>query len=180
MLSVGARISAAFKLLFTGRLPGDVLAALLLEQPDAARPAPPPAPVHAPPPPRDDAGDRAVQLLALLQRDARLVDFLREDLTAYSDAQVGAAARDVHDRCRDSLDRYVRIEPLSAEDEGESSTVSAATDPSTTRVVGQVPAQGSASGIVRHRGWRVVGLELPPLPSSQSRRVVAPAEVEVG
>ena len=178
MLSVGARIVAAFKLLFNGRLPGDVLAALLLEQPDAARPAPPPDP--APPPPDDDAGDRAVQLLALLQRDARLVDFLREDLTAYSDAQVGAAARDIHDRCRDSLDRYVQIEPLSAEDEGESSTVSAATDPSMTRIVGQAPAQGSASGIVRHRGWRVVGLELPPLPSSQSRRVVAPAEVEVG
>ncbi len=177
MLSVGARIIAAFKLLFTGRLPDDVLSALVLERPEAT-PASPPAP--APPAPSDDPGDRAVQLLALLQRDARLVDFLQEDLTAYSDAQVGAAARDVHGRCRAALDRYVRIEPLSAEDEGEASIVSASTSPLTTRIVGNVPAQGSARGIVRHRGWRVVRLELPPLPSIQARHVVAPAEVEVG
>jgi Domain of unknown function (DUF2760) len=177
MLSVGARIIAAFKLLFTGRLPADVLSVLLLGQPEAAKPASPPTP--APPASSDDPGDRAVQLLALLQRDARLVDFLQEDLTAYSDAQVGAATRDVHGRCRAALDRYVQIEPLSVEDEGEASTVSASTDPSTTRIVGNVPAQGSARGIVRHRGWRVVRLELPPLPSSQARHVVAPAEVEV-
>ena len=127
MLSVGARIIAAFKLLFTGRLPVDVLSVAAARSGRKATPASPPAP--APPAPSDDPGDRAVQLLALLQRDARLVDFLQEDLTAYSDAQVGAAARDVHGRCRAALDRYVQIEPLSAEDEGESSIVSAATDP---------------------------------------------------
>jgi hypothetical protein len=177
MLSFGARIVAAFTLLFTGRLSADVLSALQPQGTEAA-PAPSP-PASAPPAPIDDPGDRAVQLLALLQRDARLVDFLREDLTAYSDAQVGAAARDVHGRCRTALDRYVQIEPLSAEDEGEASTVSASTDPSVTRVVGHVPAQGSSRGIVRHRGWRVVRLELPPLPARPSRHVVAPAEVEV-
>jgi hypothetical protein len=177
MLSLGARIVAAFKLLFTGRLPADVISVLVLAQPDAATPASPPAP--APPLSLEDPGERAVQLLALLQRDARLVDFLQEDLTAYSDVQVGAAARDVHGRCRVALNRYVQIEPLSAEDEGEPRTVSAATDPSTTRIVGNVPAQGSARGIVRHRGWRAVRVELPPLPSSQARHVVAPAEIEV-
>ena len=177
MLSVGARIVAAFKLLFTGRLPADVLAALVPAQPTAT--AAPPPPAAAPPSPPEDHGDRAVQLLALLQREARLVDFLQEDLAAYSDAQVGAAARDVHGRCRVALGRYVQLEPLAAEDEGESRTVSAATDPSTTRIVGNVPAQGSARGIVRHRGWRAVRVELPSLPATQARHVVAPAEVEV-
>lgn len=179
MLSVGARIASAFKLLFTGRLPADVLSKVETEEPDAvaslaAEPAAPP-PVE----PAEDHGDRAVQLLALLQRDGRLVDFLREDLAAYSDAQVGAAARDVHARCRATLDRYVQLEPVAAEEEGEASTVSAATDPSTTRIVGNVPTQGSARGTVRHRGWRVARLELPPLPPNQARQVVAPAEVEV-
>jgi hypothetical protein len=177
MLSVGARIVAAFKLLFTGRLPDDVLAVLVPAQPT---PAADPPPAAAPPSPPEDQGERAVQLLALLQREARLVDFLQEDLAAYSDAQVGAAARDVHGRCRVALGRYIQLEPLSAEDEGESRTVSADTDPLTTRIVGNVPAHGSARGIVRHRGWRAVRLELPALPATQARHVVAPAEVEVG
>jgi Domain of unknown function (DUF2760) len=174
MLSVGARIVAAFRLLFTGKLPPDILSALSEGQPAAAAPAPPP------PPPVEDHGDRAVQLLALLQRDGRLVDFLREDLAAYSDAQVGAAARDVHARSRVTLDRYIQLEPVSSEDEGEASLVSAASDPSTTRIVGNVPGQGSARGVVRHRGWRVVRMELPPLPPGHARQVVAPAEIEVG
>jgi hypothetical protein len=176
MLSLGARIAAAFRLLFTGRLPADVLTVLATS---GAPTAAPPPPVQAPPAPLEDRGERAVQLLALLQREARLVDFLQEDLASYSDAQVGTAARDVHGRCRVALNRYIQIEPLSPEDEGESRTVSAVTDPSTTRIVGNVPAQGSARGIVRHRGWRAVRVELPPLPASQVRQVVAPAEVEV-
>jgi Domain of unknown function (DUF2760) len=174
MLSVGARINAAFKLLFTGELPDDVRTVLTQEAPAPAAHAESPAPAAT-----DDAGDRAVQLLALLQRDGRLVDFLQEDLAAYSDAQVGVAARDVHARCRATMDRYFRLEPVSPEDEGESSTVSATTDPSFTRIVGNVPADGPARGIVRHRGWRVARLELPPLPAAQARHVVAPAEVEV-
>jgi hypothetical protein len=186
MLSVGARIAGAFKLLFTGTLPRNVLLSLL-DDPSAptaqsipAAPARPAAGAPAPPAASEDRGDRAVQLLALLQRDGRLVDFLREDLAAYSDAQIGAAARDVHTRCRVTLDRYIQLEPVSAEEEGETSLVSAASDPSTTRIVGNVPGQGSARGVVRHRGWRVVRLELPPLPPADARQVVAPAEIEVG
>jgi Domain of unknown function (DUF2760) len=177
MLSVGARIVAAFRLLFTGKLPPDILSVLIEGQPASTQPA---AAAPAPPPPVEDHGERAVQLLALLQRDGRLVDFLREDLAAYSDAQVGAAARDVHARCRITLDRYIQLEPVSAEDEGEASLVSATSDPSTTRIVGNVPGQGTARGVVRHRGWRVVRMELPPLPPGHARQVVAPAEIEVG
>jgi Domain of unknown function (DUF2760) len=188
MLSVGTRIVAAFRLLFTGKLPPEILSVLLEGQPGPARTGPvqtssaqPVTAAPAPPPvlPLEDQGDRAVQLLALLQRDGRLVDFLREDLAAYSDAQVGAAARDVHERCRVALERYIQLEPVSSEDEGEASLVSATSDPSTTRIVGNVPGRGSARGVVRHRGWRVVRMDLPPLPPGHARQVVAPAEIEV-
>ncbi|HEY8551540.1 MAG TPA: DUF2760 domain-containing protein [Vicinamibacterales bacterium] len=178
MLSAGSRIASAFRLLFTGRLPADVVAKLAedYQEGEAGREAAPAA--AAPASAAEDRGDRAVQLLALLQREGRLVDFLREDLSAYSDAQVGAAVRDVHAKTRAALDRYMTIGPLSEEDEGEPREVSADTDPSTIRIVGNVPAQGTARGIVRHRGWRVTRLDLPPLPQT-GRDVVAPAEVEV-
>jgi hypothetical protein len=181
MLSAGSRFVSAFKLLFTGRLPADVVARLAEDDelpsqtPEVARTPEPAAPVTPP----EDRGDRAVQLLALLQREGRLVDFLREDLSAYSDAQVGAAVRDVHAKTGAALDRYVRLEPLSPDDEGEPSVVSADSDPSTTRIVGNVPATGTARGLVRHRGWRVAHLDLPPLPPAHARTVVAPAEIEV-
>src|SRR5271165_2556408 len=44
--------------------------------------------------------DRAVQMLGLLQRDGRLIDFLAEDVAAYPDAQLGAAVRSIHTSCR--------------------------------------------------------------------------------
>jgi hypothetical protein len=122
-----------------------------------------------------------VQLLAILQRDGRLVDFLQEDLTAYTDAQVGAAVRDVHANCRQALDRYLRIEPILADEEGGQATIAASTDPSTVRLIGNVagPANAGSRGTVRHRGWRVGRLELPPLPDESARLVVSPAEVEI-
>jgi hypothetical protein len=120
-----------------------------------------------------------VQLLAILQRDARLVDFLMEDLGGYSDAQVGTAVRDVHANCRHVLQRYVPIEPVLADDEGRPTVVQVPVDPATVRLVGNVAGQSPARGTVRHRGWRVGRIELPPLPAEAARLVVAPAEVEV-
>lgn len=174
-MSFWQRLLNAFRvfwsMLLHGRVPSDLL-------PVAPVPV---APATAPPPraSREDEGDRAVQLLALLQRDGRLVDFLREDITPYTDAQVGAAVRDVHAKCRATLERYLALEPVTLEDEGQAFTVSRATDPATVKVVGQVPASGTARGLVRHRGWRVTSLTLPALPPDDARRVVAAAEIEV-
>jgi hypothetical protein len=186
MLGFGTRISYAFRcffsLLFNGCVPGDVL--------DAFRPAPLPSPGAAggamaatvAPPAAGDVPDtdRAVQVLALLQRDGRLVDFIREDISAFSDAQVGAAVRDVHANCRRSLDKYFALEPVLADEEGQPTTVSAPVDPALVKVVGSVPAQSPYRGVVRHRGWRAGRVALPSLaPSPGARTVVAPAEVEV-
>lgn len=183
MLTVGQRVSYAFtcffSLLFTGRIPADLLAAV-----GGVVPAPPVAPgpapaAAAPQAAAEDPGDRAVQLLALLQRDGRLVDFLHEDLAGYSDAQVGAAVRDVHGNCRQVLDKYAPVEPILPDEEGRPTVVSAPVDPTTVTLIGHVGQQASYRGTVRHRGWRVGRLALPPLPAPGARLVVAPAEVDV-
>jgi len=185
-MSFGRRVAFAFRcffaLLFKGIVPADIVEVVAPSAPlgAAARPAAavatagPLAAVAA-----DDPGDRAIQLLALFQRDGRLVDFLFEDIAAYGDAQVGAAVREVHASCRRVIDRYLPIEPILADAEGQSTTLGAPVDPSTVKLVGNVGQQASYLGTVRHRGWRVGRLALPPLAASAARQVVTPAEVEI-
>jgi hypothetical protein len=176
MISHGKRwkyaFRALFSLIFHGRIADDILAAFV------TTPAAPPA---APPPPAAvaaDPGERAVQMLALLQRDGRLVDFLMEDLTAYPDAQVGAAVRDVHTGCRQSLSRYVTLGAVLDDDEGKPVTIARDTDPARIKIVGATSGSPPFRGVVRHRGWEATRLDLPPLPST-GRTIVAPAEIEV-
>jgi hypothetical protein len=190
MPGFGARVTYAFRcffsLLFSGTIAPDILQALSAPGParagGQARPAnsvPPHAAASPPPPPaQEDPGERAVQLLAILQRDGRLVDFLQEDLSGYSDAQVGTAVRDVHANCRLVLERYLPVEPVLADEEGSPTTIGATVDPASVRLVGNVGRQ-QGRGTVRHRGWRVGRIGLPPLPDGSARLVVAPAEVEV-
>jgi hypothetical protein len=182
MPGFGARVAYAFRCFFSLLIKGVIAPDILQAVTPAARPAPAatvgPTAAAAPVQPREDHGDRAVQLLAILQRDGRLVDFLREDLSGYTDAQVGAAVRDVHANCRQALDRYVPVEPILADEEGNQTTIGATADPATVRLVGNV-GKGAGRGTVRHRGWRAGRLELPPLPDESARLVVAPAEVEV-
>jgi len=175
MISHGKRWKYAFRaffsLIFHGRIAGDILA-------DFAPPAAaPPAPAPAVPPPVESS-DRAAQLLAILQRDGRLVDFLMEDLAPYQDAQVGAAVRDVHRGCREALDKYASLAPVLDLEEGSTVNVDGDNEPARIKVVGNVAGAPPYRGILRHRGWEVARLALPPLPAT-GRTVVAPAEVEV-
>ena len=120
----------------------------------------------------------ATQLLAVLQRDGRLVDFLMEDLTPYADAQVGAAVRDVHAGCRRALQQYVSMAPVGDGNEGDIVMVDAGTDPGMVRVIGNITGQPPFRGTLRHRGWIVERLELPMIQAT-NRSVIAPAEIEV-
>jgi hypothetical protein len=129
------------------------------------------------PPPADGVA-RAAQVLALLQRDGRLIDFLMEDVTPYDDAQVGAAVRSVHAGCRETLQQYVTLIPAVEAEEGATISVAAGTDAATIKVMGNVAGQPPFRGVVRHRGWIASRLDLPPIPAS-ARLVIAPAEVEV-
>ncbi len=172
-----------FAILFTGKLPIDVAQTLGFTQSrpqSAAKPSPPAAPaVAAKPAPQALPSDGALQILGILQRDSRMIDFLMEDISAYSDEQVGAAVRTLHDQSRESLNRYLSLAPVIDGVEGSFTKIDS-NDPSTVKLLGNVPATGKASGgVLRHKGWRAERIELPPLPSGQSASVIAPAEVEI-
>lgn len=183
MMGFGKRLSYAFKCFFgvlsNGEVPEEIAPEVIKES-IAPAPAPPPAalPVVEPPPAAETV-DRAVQMLALLQRDGRLIDFLTEEIAPYQDAQIGAAVRDVHASCRQVLERYVRLEPVLASEEGQPVTVAPGFDPAAVKLIGNVAGQPPLRGLLRHRGWRAASVNLPPLASGDGRAIVAPAEVEI-
>jgi hypothetical protein len=123
--------------------------------------------------------DGALALLALLQREGRLVDFLRESLDGYSDADIGAAARDVHRGCKKVLDQHLSLEPVMPGAEEEKVAVPKGFDPAEVRLIGEIMGEPPYKGTLRHHGWRVVDAKLPTLAEGVDRTVIAPAEVEV-
>ena len=165
-----------FNLLFHGALSTETLATLKLA-PRGAAPAKPAATPSAPPPKSAGPSDGALQILAILQRDSRLLDFLMEDIAGYSDDQIGAAVRELHDQCRDSINRYVKLEPVIDGVEG-TFTKAPSGDPGLVKFVGNVPAKPPAGGLLRHKGWRAVKIELPAA-ARQDANILAPAEIEI-
>lgn len=164
----GRRLALALRVLFDG-----ALAARWESAQAAALPAP-----SAEPPPRDLGP--ALQLLALLQRDGRLVDFLQQPIDTFTDAEVGAAARVVHQGCRRGLAALVALEPVRVEAEGARVSVSGGElAEGAVRLVGAVTGEPPFSGTLRHPGWRARGLRLPQPVTGASPEVLAPAEVEV-
>jgi Domain of unknown function (DUF2760) len=152
------------------------------EPPPAPAPVPQPTPppalaVSSPAPVREHS--EALQVLALLQRDGRLIDFLSESLEGFSDSEIGAAARTVHAGCRKALDAYLDLEPVYGEAEGASVTVAAGFDPSAVRLTGNVVGEPPFKGSLRHHGWRATRTAFPALPQEQDPRILAPAEVEL-
>lgn len=158
-----------FQILFRGALSDAVVADLGLAPRDA-QPA-------APPPPTVRVADGALQMLAILQRDSRLIDFIMEDIAPYSDDQVGAAVRSLHDQCRESLTRYLKLQPVI--DGVEGTYTQATANGGLVKFVGNVPAQPPPGGVLRHKGWRAVAVDLPALGPRQDASVIAPAEIEV-
>ena len=164
-----------FNILFSGELSGEVLTQLSLTRRGAA-----PAPAAAPKPaaPVVKSSDGALQLLGILQRDSRLIDFLMEDIAGYADDQVGAAVRELHDQCRDAVARYVTLQPVIDGVEGTFAQAPSK-DPNVVKFVGNVPASPPAGGILRHKGWRAAKVDLPALAGKQDANIIAPAEIEV-
>lgn len=121
----------------------------------------------------------ALQLLGLLQREARFVDFVQEDVAGYSDAEIGAAARVVHDGCRKVLAGHFAITPVRAESEGSRITLQPGFDAGAVRVSGNVVGQPPFTGTLAHRGWQAGEVRLPQLTDPQAARILAQAEVEL-
>jgi hypothetical protein len=182
MITFLRRLSLALRTFYTilifGRVPADAGLMVAVRRTEPA-PMPVPAPVRPGVPERDASLEGAVQMLALLQRDGRLVDFLMEDLRPYPDAQVGAAVRDVHAACRKVLERYLTLEAVLAGKENQPVTLDAAVDPAAIRLIGNVGVRPPFRGILRHAGWRLTRVDLPPLPNDSGRAIVFPAEVEI-
>lgn len=176
-LGLGTRISLAFKAflrtlsqpVFAGKVQG-----LLQGTEAAAIESKPTVPVEPPKPVLDH-----LQLLAILQREGRLVDFLMEDIQGLPDGQIGAAVREVHLKCRKALNDHVALAAVVDTAEDEKMTVAAGYDPSAIRVVGNLGTSPPYTGTVRHRGWQAKAIQLQPLPSGQNPKVIAPAEIEV-
>jgi hypothetical protein len=141
-------------------------------------PAPGPRPAAAKAEPQPPNPAYALQLLAILQRDSRLVDFLMEDIAAYDDDQIGAAVRSLHDQARDSLARYLSLQPVIDGVEG-AYTRPATTDPAAVKFIGNVPAGKPEGGVLRHKGWRAAKVDLPVLNPKQDASFIAPAEIEI-
>ena len=173
-------IGSFFALLGDGGLAARVQA--LRSGAPLAREVPPPAPVKAPPPApvRATANvDAALQLLALLQRESRLIDFLQEDIAAYSDAEVGGAARLLHGGARKAIKDSFDLEAVRSEAEGSRLTLPAGFDAAAVRVTGNVVGQPPFTGTLQHKGWRATAVRLPALTEGHDARVIAPAEVEL-
>lgn len=180
-MKIGLAFRAFFALLFGGSLPADLVAELGLARKSAvpAQPAKAPAPPPAPPTPQVKPTDGALQLLGLLQRESRFLDFFMEDIAPYADDQIGAAARDVHEKVRELVTRHFSPTPLIDAVEG-SQINSPGGDSTTVKFIGNVPPTGKPSGgLLRHRGWRASAVNLPPLSPKQDLTVLAPAEIEV-
>jgi hypothetical protein len=140
----------------------------------AAPPAVGPTPPAGPPKPTGES----VRLLALLQTEARLVDFLMEDIAAAPDAQVGQAVREIHRKAQQVLKQNLALESV-LDDAQETVTVPKGFDPSAVRVVGNVTGEPPFTGRLEHPGWKVKEVRLPPQPEGQDPFVLQPAEVQL-
>jgi hypothetical protein len=145
----------------------------------AAKPAPTPQP-QKPPAPKPAVRSDAITLLATLQREARFVDFIQESLAGYSDAQIGAVARDVHRDCSAVVKRLFALQPAADKEEGAEVELPAGFDPNRWHLTGNVAGQPPFHGRLVHPGWEASICDLPTWSGGQSAaRIVAPAEVEL-
>jgi hypothetical protein len=136
------------------------------------------APAKPSGPPKPSA--EPLRILAALQQEARLIDFLMEDISGASDPQIGQAVRDIHAKSRAVLTQHLELGPVLKQAEGESATVERGFDPSAVRVLGNVTGEPPFTGSVQHPGWRVKKIHLGPAPAGQDGFVLQPAEVQVG
>lgn len=123
--------------------------------------------------------DAALQLLTLLQQEARFIDFTQEDLAGYSDADIGAAARVVHEGSKKALETYFTLAAVREEDEESRITLPVGFNASEVRLTGNVVGEAPFTGSLIHKGWKVTDIRLPKLADGHDTSIVAPAEVEL-
>jgi hypothetical protein len=120
-----------------------------------------------------------LHLLTIFQREGRLLDFFSEEIGQYTDEQIGAAARAVHEGCRKALEKHVTPMALIDTEEGERYTVEPGFDPARIKLSGKVTGEPPFNGIVRHRGWQADRIRIPKLAGDWDARIITPAEIEI-
>jgi len=175
-LSFSQRLAIGFRALV--RALGDPGFAQRLNRPERELPSPESRPAQPVETPSRDLRP-ALQLLSALQREGRLVDFVEQDIATYTDADVGAAARVVHEGCRRGLHGLLRLTPIMNEPEGNVVSVAAGYDAHALRLIGNVAGDAPFRGKLRHKGWRASELKLPEVIGESDCSVIAPAEVEL-
>lgn len=141
------------------------------------RPLLTPPPPEPPKPPR--LSGEPLRLLALLQREGRVLDFFLEDVSGAGDEQLGAGVRELHRKAQQVLKEHLTLEPVMRQEEGATVEVPPGFDPSAIRLTGNVTGQPPFRGTLQHHGWRATGYSLPTPPEGQDDLVLAPAEVEL-
>ena len=139
--------------------------------------------VHAPAPEpvilKESTPDAALQLLGLLQKEARFIDFIKEDIATYSDADIGVAARVVHEGCNKALNEHFTLAPVRSEQEGGKITLQQGFDASSVRLTGNIVGSAPFTGTLIHKGWQVTNIRLPKLTQGHNANILAAAEVEL-
>ena len=150
---------------------------------DAPKPQPEPPPIVAQQEKRDEGelrGEGALLLLGLMQREGRLVDFLQQDIAGFDDADIGAAARVIHDGCRKILGSRFALEAIRTEAEGKTLELEPGVDAHAIKLTGNVSGAGKAvKGTLKHKGWRATKAELPEPTKGHDGHIVCQAEVEL-
>ncbi len=137
--------------------------------------APPPAPIVL----KEATPDAALQLLGLLQKEARFIDFIQENVAAYSDADVGIAARVVHEGCCKVVQEHFALDTIRKEAEGSKVTLPQGFDATLVRLTGNIVGNAPFTGVLIHKGWQVTQIHLPKLTAEHNAKIIAPAEVEL-
>jgi hypothetical protein len=133
----------------------------------------------APEPLKSDSPDSALQLLSLMQQEARFIDFIKEDLAGFSDEDIGAAARVVHEGGQRVLNDYFTLAPVRPEEEESNITLPQGFNATEVRLTGNVVGEAPFTGILIHRGWKAEAVKLPRLAEGHDTSIIAPAEVEL-
>ncbi len=162
-----ARLKLAFRVLGDASLAREV--ALLTPATEGAAVETPPEKTHA----------SGLAVLSLLQREGRLIDFLKEDVSGFSDSDIGAAARVVHAGSRKVVEQYVTLEPVLKDAEGASVAVPVGFSAERIRLTGNVAGQPPFRGSLKHHGWIATSIRFPAVSEALDPRVIAPAEVEL-
>jgi hypothetical protein len=172
-------IRVFFRILFSGAIANQVKQALAAREASPDAPAAKPS-VKAAAAPKPPARSDAITLLAALQREARFVDFVQESLAGYTDAQIGAVARDVHRDCGAALERMFALRPAVADEEGREVEIAAGFDAARWRLTGNVGGEPPFRGRLVHAGWEASICELPTWSGAAvSAKIIASAEVEL-